>query len=280
MIDQQIFGPRPRSVAELIEWIDTISLGATPESQRAGFARIMQGQIPGSPDSIGGVPGLCVGSGNLKAVWFHGGGYVFGSSQTHTYSADILAKKIGGRIFLPNYRLAPEHAWPAQFEDAQAVILGSSSPIAVIGDSAGGHLALQTALEHRKMISRLILFSPNTDRTGLSSTRSSHAHTDRMNDPVTDRKLFDLACPKTSPDSVEASPVLGNYENFPPTYISVGDKEVLLDDALLLANRIERAGARLQLDVWPDLWHMFWQWPDLFLGAQSSLSRAAKFILN
>jgi len=88
-------------------------------------------------------------------LWLHGGGYVFGSAATHARAAASLATRAGATVFVPDYRLAPEHPWPAPLQDAATVLKALNAPVAVVGDSAGGHLALALARRHPDRISAL-----------------------------------------------------------------------------------------------------------------------------
>jgi len=269
---------RFRTREQLKTHIKTIDLGTEPEEMRAAFKAMMMGQPPGKEEVIGGLSGLSVGSGPLKAIWLHGGGYVFGGSNTHTMAASYLADEIDGRIFLPDYRLGPENSWPAPFEDAMTVVGSVDHNIALIGDSAGGHLAIQSALRLPDKISHLILFSPNTDRTGRSDTRQRNSASDMMNDDETDDRLFRMAIPDLARTSPEASPILADLTHLPPTTIFVGGDEVLLGDALLFRSAAQKFGRKVDLQILEGESHMFWQWPDIIPAAKISFIEIREFI--
>lgn len=226
---------------------------------------------------MGLIDGLFVGTGELVGLWLHGGGYVFGSPETHTFAASYMAHKLGGRIFIPAYRLAPEHIWPAALDDIQQLLETVPAPLILMGDSAGGHLAIQTALKQPEKISKLILFSPNTDRTQQSATRHKKAHADVMNDHDTDDRLFQLSFSNVKRNSIEASPLGANFSDFPPIFLCVGGDEILLDDSLRLARAVGLQGKDLTFKVYPDQFHMFWQWPDVLPAARAALEAAARF---
>lgn len=209
-------------------------------------------------------------------IWFHGGGYVFGSPETHLRIAIHLAEAHGLTVTLPRYRLAPEHRWPAQLSDALEA-LPTNRDVILAGDSAGGHLALVAALHVPARVRRLLLFSPNTDRTGLSDTRAPMDAADPMVADAGDRRLARL-CFGTMPDDArDVSPLLADLSRLPPTWIEVGTPEVLLDDSRQLHARALKAGVDAHLTVTEGLLHMGQLWaPDWVLG-RASLDRAAAF---
>ncbi len=278
--------------------IEAINLGETPESMREAFARLLLGDAAGAPppvgkaEAMGGIDGLIVrppghGAGPTVAprlVWFHGGGYVFGSPETHARAAAALAARMGEPVFLPRYRLAPEHRWPAQLEDGLAVareVQEARRPVALVGDSAGGHLALTVALALAREghpAAALVLFSPNTDRSGLSDTREANTPRDPMNADEDDRKLAQLAFGDLPDDDPEVSPVLDDLGLLPPTHVEAGDREVLLGDARILARRGREAEANVSLHVEPGAFHMWQLWTPWLPAANASLDRAAAFL--
>ncbi|MDX1420654.1 MAG: alpha/beta hydrolase fold domain-containing protein [Rubricoccaceae bacterium] len=282
-----------QDVAERIEATD---LGDTPGAMREAFARLLRGASAGSPPpvgswgSIGGVDALRVPplgdepDEDAVVVWFHGGGYVFGAPETHWRPAAALATYLGCSVLLPRYRLAPEHPWPAQKDDALAVVRALQDEgrrVALAGDSAGGHLALTTALalarDGRPGVT-LALFSPNTDRTGRSHTREANSPRDPMNDDERDRALARLAFGDRPLSDPEVSPLLDDLARLPPMHVEVGAREVLLDDGRLLAARAHAAGADVSLHVERDAFHMWQLWTPWLPEADASLARAAAFL--
>ena len=262
-----------------------VDLGDTPEAMRPAFARLVRG--PADPqaerETWGGVEALRVGGGDAAAVavWFHGGGYVFGAPETHVRPAAAFAEALGVPVVLPRYRLAPEHAWPAQRDDALAAVRAlqdAGCRVALAGDSAGGHLALVTALalaREERPAAALALFSPNTDRTGLSETREANTPRDPMNADADDRRLAGWAFPDLPADDPEVSPVLADLAALPRTHVEVGAREVLLGDALRLAERSAAAGADLSLCVTADAFHLWQLWTPWLPAADVSIRRAA-----
>ena len=149
------------------------------------------------------------------------------------------------------------------------------------GDSAGGHLALVTALEMARAgrpAAALLLFSPNTDRTGLSETRTSMEDGDPMVDDAGDRALARQCFGTRDAADPQVSPLLDDLSLLPPTWIEVGTPEVLLDDSRLLHDRARKAGADVHLTVTPGLLHMGQIWAPHWAPGAESLDRAARFV--
>lgn len=267
----------PDSRASVLDRIARHPLGKTPEEMRRGFRELVGADDGGPgdrvfrPDRAADLPPL---------VWFHGGGYVFGGPDTHGRIAAYLAVTHGMTVHLPDYPLAPEHPWPAQRDAAMAALPAGVAPV-LAGDSAGGHLALVTALALARLgrpARALLLFSPNTDRSGLSRTRAAMEDDDPMVDDAGDRRLAKMCFGSRPDDDPEVSPLLDDLSLLPPTWIEVGDPEVLLDDARLLRDRARRAGAEVHLSVTPGLLHMAQVWAPGWSAATASLDRAADFV--
>lgn len=266
---------RPATLADVLALIEATPLGDTPEAMREGFAARAGPQPEGEPVTLGPVEALAVGRGPTL-MWLHGGGHVFGAPETHVAMAQRLADE-GVRVVLPRRRLAPEHPWPAMLEDTLAALDAVPGPVALGGDSAGGHLALVAALRRPRAVRSLSLLSPNTDRTGLSETRGPGSATDAMNDDGGDAALGRMAMPDVAPDDPDASPLLGDLARLPPLHLEAAGGEVLLDDALMLARRAGVAGAAVSLHVTPGLMHLFPLWPDAIPEGARALARLGRF---
>ena len=195
-------------------------------------------------------------------VYFHGGAYVLGSAAAYRNFAGQIAAKAGTAVFVVDYRLAPEHAFPAAIEDAEAVYRGLAesgfSRLVIAGDSAGGGLGLAllmvvTALAAEGTIPKpvaAVVMSPWTDLalTGESiATRASH-------DPLLTREALEHAAElylgNRDRHDPKASPVYGNFPGLPPVLFHVGEDEILLDDSTRFANQLQEAGSRVELHVW------------------------------
>jgi monoterpene epsilon-lactone hydrolase len=224
-------------------------------------------QVVRVPETIGGVPGewfVPEGAPQDQALLFlHGGSYIVGSTRTH---ADIIARlaiATGVRAFAANYRLAPEHPYPAALDDALAVLDGMARTIrperiVVIGDSAGGNLALVLQLTRRDrglpQAAALALISPWLD---LTASRPSC----RANDAVdygSSEMLLGHAQAFAGPvalDDPRVSPIGARLEGLAPIFLQVGDAERLRDEGIELANRARAAGVHVTLDVLRDMPH-------------------------
>lgn len=216
---------------------------------------------------LAGMPCIAAGEGPVL-LWFHGGAYVQGSPLTHRKLAQALAREARVRVLLPDYRLAPEHRFPAAPEDALAAyraLLADQPPgrLAVGGDSAGGGLAL--ALVHMigqaglPMPAAAVAFSPWADMTLTSPTLRLNAGADPMLPVSSLAAVRDLVLAGADPRDPRASPVFGDFAAAPPALILAGSTEILLGDARATAARMPRAS----LQVWPEaphVWPMFYRW--------------------
>lgn len=263
-----------RSRAGVEAHIRATPIEGSPAERRAAFRALAGSGPTGRTVSHGGVPCRAFGNGP-PVVWLHGGGYMFGDSESHANCAAYLAGAAGCRVIVPDYRLAPEHPWSAQREDVLAVLNAIGLDVPLVGDSAGGHLALVIATQTQANPSSIALISPNTDRTGLSTTRQANTATDLMNDDETDRTLARIAFGVLPPDNPQVSPLLGDLSRLPPTYLTASDVEVLAGDTALL-NRAARAQGADITTVWKTgLFHMWTLWPEALPAARETLQDIA-----
>jgi acetyl esterase/lipase len=226
-------------------------------------------------------------SGGGVLLYLHGGGYVSCSPQTHRPITTALARLLKWRLFSLDYRLAPEHPFPAAVEDATAAflwLLESGVPaerIALAGDSAGGGLVVATMLRLRRQAQPLpacaVCLSPWVDLTGLGKYRNSDSSVLKPDEVATFAKVYLYGAPAELP---EASPVFGDLSGLPPLLIQVSSTELLLNDALRLHARAADFGVKSLLRVYPGLPHA-WQ---LFVGtvpeAKTALEEIAKFVIQ
>jgi acetyl esterase/lipase len=264
---------------------DIVSVRRTLESGRLPAA---QG-VTYTPARLGGVAGEWVAATDRTAapvlLYLHGGGYFACSPRTHRPITAAFAKR-GFSVFVPDYRLAPEHAFPAAIEDAQAVwtaLLAEHAPAAlsIAGDSAGGGLALALLLALRDKNAALpaaaCLFSPWTDLAGTGASITTNAGRDAMfwaPGLGSAAKLYLGDTPATTP---LASPLYADLTGLPPLLIHVGEREILRDDSLRLAERARAAGVTIDLRVWPVVPHV-WQLAQFVPEARQSLDLAAAFL--
>jgi acetyl esterase/lipase len=231
---------------------------------------------PGGVDyldaSVGGVPGLWLVP--KGAVWdrvimcLHGGGYMMGSRYSHRKMYGHLAKALGCRALLVEYRLTPEHPHPAQLEDAVAAYRGlleegiASAHIAFAGDSAGGGLAVGAQLRARDLGLPLpaatVLMSPWTDMSLAGPSYDEN----RDKDLIFRREMVGalvhmLLGPEPNVRDPYASPMGGPLAGLPPMHLQVGADEGLRDDSVMFARRARDAGVEVALEVFPGMLHTF-----------------------
>ena len=200
-------------------------------------------------------------------LYLHGGGYLFGSPDSHRDIACRLARAAKLEVLLIDYRLAPEHPFPAAVEDATAAyrwLLAegfAAERIVIAGDSAGGGLA--TALMvHLKTLELPLpgaaaLISPWVDMTLLSESLLGNAESDVMLSPEAINRFATHYLNGQDPRSPLASPLYADLSGLPPVYVIVGSGEVLLNDAKSLDENLKAAGGRAELTVWPGMPHAF-----------------------
>lgn len=221
-------------------------------------------------------------------LYLHGGGYYFCSPETHRVITIGLAAGSEARVYVPDYRLAPEHRFPAAVEDAVAAYRGilaqGAAPerVVVAGDSAGGGLALALLLALRDAGDALpagaVLFSPWTD---LAATGASLTRNDRSDAMFRGHRIAGAAriyLGDTPPTHPLASPLYADLAGLPPLFIQASDSEVLLDDAARVAEKAAKAGVAVEFRTWHKLPHV-WQFFAPFLPeGRAALAEAAAFI--
>ncbi|WP_395506047.1 alpha/beta hydrolase [Ectopseudomonas hydrolytica] len=226
------------------------------------------------------------GSGNVL-LYLHGGAFMIGGPETHRGICASLAKRAGIDVCALDYRLAPEHPYPAARDDVVAAYRAlldagyRAEQIAIGGDSAGGNLSLVGSLRIRELglpaPAALVCFSPATDFTG------EQMHEPPAGDPLIHpswiEQAAELYCPADLPrDDPGLSPVFADLSQLPPTLIQVGEDELLLNDSLRLAERAQAAGASVRLERYPGLWHVFQAHVGMLRAADYAIARVAAFL--
>ena len=218
----------------------------------------------------------------------HGGGYSTGSSMYARTLTSKLATTTSMDVLCFDYRLAPENPYPAACEDAMKawnylMLLGyGARDIILTGDSTGGDLALSLTLrlkEERRLLPRgLVLLSPWTDLTSSGESFETMAELD----PVLSREYIDgmihAYAEGMDLQNPQISPLFGDFHGFPPTYIQVGENEILLSDSLRLYKNMLEADVSVKLDRFPGMWHVFQMSP--FKTAYEAMDKNAEFIFN
>jgi monoterpene epsilon-lactone hydrolase len=220
-------------------------------------------------------------------LYLHGGAFMIGGPDTHRGICASLAKRGSLEVCVLDYRLAPEHPYPAARDDVVAAYEGlleagyRPEQIAIGGDSAGGNLSLVGCLRIIELglpaPAALVCFSPVTDFTG-EQMREPPAG-DPLLHPRWIEQAAELYCPADLPRTDPGiSPLYDDLGRLPPTLIQVGEDELLLGDSLSLAERAKAAGADVRLERYPGLWHVFQAHVGMLRAADYAIARVAAFL--
>lgn len=274
-------------------------VGPSPARDREAFAATLAAlpEIPaGRVEAVdaGGVPAEWVhpAGGEEPAgtlLYFHGGGYYQGSPVTHRRLVSALAAAAGVRALSVDYRLAPENPFPAALDDALAAYRWLTGPagespsrVIVSGDSAGGGLSAALLLALRDAGDALpggaYLISPWTDLAGTGESVRSRAGVEPMLDPAGVEATARLYLPEGDLTDPRVSPLYADPAGLPPLLVHVGDLEILLDDSRRLAERARQAGVAVELEVWPDSFHVFQMMVGLVPEADEAVARAGAWM--
>lgn len=234
---------------------------------------------------------ICINRAHMKKyaiLYCHGGGYSTGSCLYARTLTSKLAMSTSMDVFCFDYRLAPEHPYPAAMEDAMAawnylMLLGyGAKDVIVAGDSAGGNMALSLVhklkADERLLPRGLALMSPWTDLTCEGESYATRAQID----PILDREYIDRMIQAYAEGkelhNPYISPLFGSFEEFPPACIQAGDNEILLSDARLLYEKMRKAGVQVQMEVFEGMWHVFQMSP--LKAAFEAMDKMAEFIFE
>ena len=295
-----------RRLAPMMRALKAIHSAASPESmapedlerQRKGqevLGRLIapMAGMAWEPFSLSGMKAAWVrpsrGHDRRRAILYcHGGGYTSGNLGYARPIASKLAHVTGCEVLSFEYRLAPEHPYPAAVEDAvrawdYLMYLGyGARDVVVAGDSAGGNLAL--VLTHRlkaagrRLPASLVLFSPWTDMT---ASGRSYQEREAL-DPTLTRAYIQAVTSAYAPgqdlSSPDLSPLFGSFQDFPPVLIQAGTNEILLSDSVRLRDRLVAAGVPCRLEVWRGMWHVFQMFP--MKKAADAMDHVGRFLLE
>jgi acetyl esterase/lipase len=226
-----------------------------------------------TPVDADGVPGMLATVAQSRAercvLYFHGGGYSIGTAALYRDFLWRIAAAARAQVLYFDYRLAPEHPFPAALDDAVAVyrwLVGrfDRRHVAFAGDSAGGGLLFAALLRLRdegvELPSAAAALSPWTDLALTGASMQSNAVADPMLDPDNLPELVRNYCAGADPRNPYISPVYGDPAGLPPALIQVGSDEILRDDAVRMADRMRAAGCEAEVEIWqqmPHVWHLY-----------------------
>lgn len=271
--------------------------GGTLQERRDGYEAVLSRlPVPAgtsvSAGAYGGVEGLWVRAPQAVddriGVMLHGGGYMIGSAKGYcSYAADV-SRATSARVFVPEYRLAPEHPFPAAIEDAGRVFdaaIADVGPLScfAIGDSAGGGLVISSLWERHRggapLPASVVLVSPLVDLTVSNPSYEERAHLDPI---VTHQGISRAAryyLDGRGPDEAPAAfPMLSDLSWFPPCLLLVGGAEVLLDDSRNLARKLDREGAVVDYHEYDEMVHVWTLFASFLPEAREAVDRIGAFV--
>src|SRR5712692_3028856 len=241
---------------------------------------------------LGGVPAVRVATPASRPdrhiLFLHGGGYVSGSPELYRHITWRIAAATRARLVAIDYRLAPEHPFPAALDDAfaawRALLAEGADPrrAALMGDSAGGGLALALSLRLRDeggaMPASLVALSPWTDLALSGEALCRSAAADPMQGAAIAARFAGCYLAGADPHHPYASPLYGDPAGLPPTLIQVGSDEILRDDAVRMAERMRVAGCEVALEIWPRMPHVWHVFAPMIPEALRAIARIGAFI--
>lgn len=221
-------------------------------------------------------------------LYLHGGGYVVGGCDMHRQMVSHIARAGRIRTLLPEYRLSPEHKFPAAIDDAVGVYRAllkmglKAEDIMIAGDSAGGGLSVATLLALRDagdpMPAAAVFLSPFLDATGSGASMQTRAEQDPWFHAEDVAVVADLYCEAHQRRFPQVSPVFASMEDLPPMLIQVGDDEILLSDSERMADECVAAGIDVELEVWPEMWHVFQMFVGKMPEARQAIDKIGAYI--
>ena len=255
-------------------------------------AQPLPAEITVTAGALGGVPTAEITVGGIEprhvVLYFHGGVYVMGDAALAAGLASQIGRRVRAKVISVDYRLAPEHPYPAAVDDALAVykalLRGGTAPsdIAFAGESAGGGLAIATLVNARDhglpLPAAAFVMSPYADLTLAGATME----TKREADPLLSREALQARVPDYTSGQDAAlgliSPIFADLSGLPPLIIQAGTHELLLDDAIRLARQAATADVDVTLDITPGVPHVFQAYYALLDEATAALDRAGQLL--
>ena len=227
------------------------------------------------------------GYGKSKTIlYLHGGGYVMGSYNTHRALIGRIARAAGCKALAINYRKAPENKYPLALQDALAaykqMIADGYENIFIMGDSAGGGLtlALLQLIKKQRLpkAAGAVLLSPWTDLTMSGDS----IQTKKDKDPLITPHLLDIFSKRYYADADPTDPLISPHfadvKGFPPTLIQVGGNEVLFDDSIRMAQKMNKAGVKVQLEIYDNMMHVWQFFGGIVPEANKAIDEIGEFV--
>lgn len=286
----------PEVLALVGEMMAAMKPGVSIADQRAAYDRcftrfpLVEGTTI-APVSAGGVPAEWIaapGAGSAVILYFHGGGYMIGSLASYRGIGSRLSSAAGARVLNVDYRLAPEHRFPAPVEDALAsyryLLKEGVAPgqIVIAGDSAGGGLTLAALIALREAGDPLpaagVTLSAWTDLTAAGESLVSRAARDPWVVPAGLRAVGKTYLGGADPRHPHASPLFADLAGLPPLLMQVGSEETLFDDTSRFADRARAAGVDVTVEEVPEMIHVFQMFAPIEPAARAAIDRIGAFV--
>ncbi|HUB38297.1 MAG TPA: alpha/beta hydrolase [Streptosporangiaceae bacterium] len=280
----------------LREMLRGVNLDAlTIAERRAAVERFAAEPPPGTtvePADAGGVLAEWVVAEGVRAdrvvMYLHGGGYQIGSPATVRHMISLVSAAAQARVLSVDYRLAPEHPFPAAVEDAltavRHLLRSGTDPaaVAIAGDSAGGGLALATLVALRDagdpLPAAAVGISPWTDLALTGESMRTRADVEVMLQPAGMPETAATYLAGADPRHPYASPLYADLRGLPPILIHVGDAEVILDDSTRFAVKAREAGVDITLEVWDDMPHVWHAFAGLLPESDKAIERIGEWL--
>ena len=285
LVIRELIASRPRAteVAQRRRDIDARGLAFKLPSD-VSVEKVSAGGVPSEWTST---PGANRGS---VVLYLHGGGYVIGSLDSHRHVVAEVGRACAARTLAIDYRMAPEHPFPAAVHDALAayrfLLHNDIKPgrICIAGDSAGGGLVVAAMLAIRD--ARLPqpacgwCISPWVDMESTGASMQDNASRDPSVQKAGILDMAGLYLAGADPRSPLASPIYGDLRGLPPLLIQVGSVETLLDDSLMLARVAGLADVHVELQIWPEMIHVWHQWHPQLAAGRRAIASGGAFVRN
>lgn len=285
------------SLSDLVPVLKGIDTTTKMSDIRDAYAKMLgQNQPPAGVRfeavDMGGVPATLVTPDELKTdavlMYIHGGAYIVGRPDGYHGIGGNYAKMLGARVYMPDYRLAPEHQFPAPIDDtlrAYEWLLEqniAASKIAFAGESAGGAMVVSVMVAAKsKGLPLPAVGSSISPWANLEHTGASMSNREGL-DPLNSKPVLDILARAFLGDTLAnhplASPVFADVTGLPPILVQIGENELMLSDALRLANHLADNRVRVNLEVWPGMFHAWHFYAGMLAEGQQALESSVRFI--